>query len=89
MGKANISNKHKQLAATTIMQSLTFISVLYVTALQFTITCIVSESVKTLHFFLILYNWKWNTQPLNQSKTSQSFLLFFNINITGSGTLNH
>ena len=51
MGKANISNKHKQLAATTIMQSLTFISVLYVTALQFTITCIVSEIVKTLHFF--------------------------------------
>ena len=46
MGKANISNKHKQLAATTIMQSLTFIS-----ALQFTITCIVSEIVKTLQSF--------------------------------------
>ena len=45
MGKANINNKHKHLA-TTIMQSLTFIS-----ALQFTITCIVSEIVKTLQFF--------------------------------------
>ena len=63
MGKANINNKHKQLA-TTIMQSLTFIS-----ALQFTITCIVSEIVKTLQSFFNIYNWKWNTQSLNQSKT--------------------